>query len=323
MSSPARFIPALCGALLCAWGAGAVRAQDPPAVFPDHPVRLVVPFSAGSQSDILARAYGEELSVLWGQPLIIDNRPGLPGTASVAKAPADGYTLMAISNGHTIIGALNDRLAFDPVKDFSGVARIAVVPGIFVAPPTLGAETLAQFIAMAKARPGALNYASAGLGSASSIAVELLKRQAGIDLAHVPYKGLPEANLSIMRGEAQLFMTFYSASADLIRDNRLHALAVTGAKRLAALPDVPTIGEAGLRTYDFEPWFGILAPAGTSLAAREKIARDINAAAQSPKLKMLFEKLGVNLDTLGPEAFDALVSRDTQSFSNLFARGAK
>ena len=150
-----------------------------------------------------------------------------------------------------------------------------------------------------------------------------MKRVAGIELQHVPYKGLPEASLSVMRGEAQLLLTFYSASGDLIRDNKLRALAITGGKRLAPLPDVPTVAEAGVPEFDFEPWFGVLAPAGTPLPVREKISRGFSEAAASPRMKALFDKLGVNLDTSGPEAFGALVSRDTERFSGLFATGSK
>ena len=210
--------------------------------------------------------------------MIVENKPGLAGTATTAKAPADGYTLLLVSNGHAMIESLNANLTFDPVKDFTGIAKIAIVPGILVVNPDNGPKSVKELIDMAKARPGMLNYASAGLGSASSIGVELFKAQAGVDIVHVPYRGLPEAHTSVMRGDAALFMTFFSAGGDLIQANRLRPIGVTTAKRLAVLPDVPTLQEAGLPGYVYDPWFGLLAPA----ARRSRSSTRSTAPSRSP-----------------------------------------
>jgi tripartite-type tricarboxylate transporter receptor subunit TctC len=246
-------------AVVAACGGRPAAAQ----AYPNQLVRIVVPFTPGSQTDILGRAYADKLQEIWKRDVIVENKPGLAGTATTAKAPADGYTLLLVSNGHSMIESLNANLTFDPVKDFTGVAKLAIVPGILVVNPQTGPKSVKELIDMAKARPGMLNYASAGLGSASSIGVELLKAQAGLDIVHVPYRGLPEAHTSVMRGDTVLFMSFFSAGGDLIQANRLRPIGVTTANRLAVLPDVPTLQEAGLSGYVYDPWFGLLAPAAT------------------------------------------------------------
>jgi tripartite-type tricarboxylate transporter receptor subunit TctC len=288
--------------------------------WPSQTVRLVTAVAAGSQSDILARALTDSLSKKWGKEVIVENRPGLGGTASIAKSAPDGHTLLLASNGHAMIQALNRNLNFDPVKDFAGVTKIAGLPGILVAPPESGPKTLRELILNAKANPGRYNYASAGLGSASSIAVELLKVDAGITLTHVPYKGLPDAQVSVMRGDTVLFMTFYSAGADLIQAGRMRALAIAGPKRLAMLPDVPTVAEAGVPGYDYDAWFGFLAPAGTPRDVIMKIFAGLQEAAKLPAIQDRFSKLGIDVGTTSPEAMDALLKSDTDRFTRIFGR---
>jgi tripartite-type tricarboxylate transporter receptor subunit TctC len=288
--------------------------------YPSQLVRIVVPFTPGSQTDILGRAYADKLQEMWKRDVIVENKPGLAGTASTAKAAPDGYTLLLISNGHAMIESLNSNLTFDPVKDFAGVAKLAVIPGILVVNPESGPKSLKELIDLAKAKPGALNYASAGLGSASSIGVELLKAQAGINLVHVPYRGLPEAHTSIIRGDAIVFMTFFSAGGDLIEAGRLRPIGVTTAKRLAVLPDVPTLQEAGVAGYSYDPWFGLLAPAGTPKPVIEAINKAIVAASKLPDHVERFTKLGVNLSVSTPDEFDALVKSDTERFTKLFGK---
>lgn len=293
------------------------------AAYPSNTVRLVVPFSAGSQTDILARAYGEELSKRWKQVVVVENRPGLAGTASVAKAPADGLTILLVSNGHATIQSLNRNLNFDPIKDFAPVTQVATIPGIMVVSPEGGPRSLKELIDRAKTNPGKLNYASAGLGSASSIGVELLKSAASIDLVHVPYKGLPDAHTSIMRGDTVLFMTFFSAGGDLIQSGKLRAVAVTTTKRTPVLPDVPTMQEAGLPNYSYEPWFGLLVPTGTPKGVIDKIADDVEAVARIPGFAERFTKLGVEVTTSTPEAFDAIVRSDTDRFIRIFGKASE
>ena len=296
----------------------AQQAATAPA-YPSQLVKIIVPFSAGSQTDILARGYADELGKRWKKDVIVENRPGLAGTSSVAKSAPDGYTLLLVSNGHAMIQSLNRNASFDPIKDFTAVARVATIPGIMVVPPD-GPKTLAELIAQAKAEPGKLNYASAGLGSASSIGAELMKTAAGIDIVHVPHKGLPEAHTSIMRADAVLFMTFYSAGGDLIESGKMRAIAVTTAKRIAVLPNVPTMAEAGLPGYSYDPWFGILAPAGTPKAIVDQISNDLAEIAKGEAFNTRFSKLGVDVTTSTPEQFDATVKGDTDRFIRIFGK---
>jgi tripartite-type tricarboxylate transporter receptor subunit TctC len=288
--------------------------------YPSQLVRIVVPFTPGSQTDILGRAYADKLQEMWKRDVIVENKPGLAGTASTAKATPDGYTLLLISNGHAMIESLNSNLTFDPVKDFVGVAKLAVIPGILVVNPETGPKSLKDLLDLAKAKPGALNYASAGLGSASSIGIELLKAQTGINLVHVPFRGLPEAHTSVIRGDSIVFMTFFSAGGDLIQANRLRPIAVTTASRLAVLPDVPTLREAGVTNYSYDPWFGLIAPAGTPKPVIETINKAIVAASKLPDHVERFTKLGVDLAVSTPEEFDTLVKSDTDRFTKLFGK---
>jgi tripartite-type tricarboxylate transporter receptor subunit TctC len=288
--------------------------------YPSQLVRIVVPFTPGSQTDILGRAYADKLQEMWKRDVIVENRPGLAGTASTAKAAPDGYTLLLVSNGHAMIESLNANLTFDPVRDFTGVAKLAVIPGILVANPQTGPKNLKELIDLAKAKPGVLNYASAGLGSASSIGIELLKARVGIDLVHVPYRGLPEAHTSVMRGDAIIFMTFFSAGGDLIQAGRLRPIGITTTQRLAVLPDVPTLQEAGIAGYSYDPWFGLLAPAGTPNRVIDTINRAIVTASKLPDHVERFTKLGVDLTVSSPEEFDALVKSDTERFTKLFGK---
>jgi tripartite-type tricarboxylate transporter receptor subunit TctC len=288
--------------------------------YPSQLVRIVVPFTPGSQTDILGRAYADKLQEMWKRDVIVENKPGLAGTASTAKAAPDGYTLLLISNGHAMIESLNSNLTFDPVKDFAGVAKLAVIPGILVVNPESGPNSLKALIDLAKAKAGALNYASAGLGSASSIGIELLKAQTGINLVHVPYRGLPEAHTSVIRGDSIVFMTFFSAGGDLIQANRLRPIGVTTANRLAVLPDVPTLQEAGVASYAYDPWFGLVAPAGTPKPVIETINKAIVAASKLPDHVERFTRLGVDLRVSSPDEFDALVKSDTERFTKLFGK---
>lgn len=297
-----------------------VKPVDAATAWPSQTVRLVTAVAAGSQSDILARAMSEFLSKRWGKEVIIENRPGIAGTASIAKSAPDGHTLLLASNGHAMIQALNRNLNFDPVKDFAGVTKIAGLPGILVVPPESGPKTLRELILNAKANPGRYNYASAGLGSASSIAVELLKVDAGINLTHVPYKGLPDAQISVMRGDTTLFMTFYSAGGSLIQSGKMRAIAIAGPKRTPLLPDVPTVAEAGVPGYNYDAWFGFLAPAGTPRDVIMKIFTGLQETANLPPIQDRFSKLGVDVATSSPEAMDALLKADTERFVRIFGK---
>ena len=238
------------GMALAAWIAActAASAQDA-AKYPEQMVRLVVPFSAGSMTDLLARTVAEKLSERWKQQVIVENRPGLAGTSSVAKATGDGYTLMLTSNGHTVIGSLNKNLSFDPIKDFVGVSQVASTPLILVAPPESDTKSLKDLIDAAKAKPGALNYGSAGLGSTTGIAAELLKQTTGTDIVHVPFRGLPESQTAVIRGDVAMIFTFFNVGGDLVQSGKMRGLAVTGAqtpRRPAEPADLQGGGRAGI-----------------------------------------------------------------------------
>ena len=230
-------------------------AQDA-AKYPEQMVRLVVPFSAGSMTDVLARVVAEKLQQRWSKDVLVENRPGLAGTASVAKAGADGHTLMLSSNGHTVIGHLNKNLAFDPVRDFVGVTQVAITPLIMVVPPDSSPKSVKELVDLARAKPGELNYSSAGLGSTTGIAGALFRQTTKTDIVHLPFKGLPETHTAIIRGDVALGFSFFAAAGDLIQGGRIRALAVTGPDRLRVLPEVPTFKEAGLPEfeYDFVVW---------------------------------------------------------------------
>jgi tripartite-type tricarboxylate transporter receptor subunit TctC len=315
-----RGLAALIGSL-AVLAIGAASPQPAQAqTFPSQIVRIVVPFTAGSQTDILGRAYADKLQEIWKRDVIVENKPGLAGTAATAKALPDGHTILLVSNGHAMIESLNANLTFDPVKDFIGIGKIAVIPGILVVTPESGPKSVKDLIELAKAKPGMLNYASAGLGSASSIGMELLKAQAGVNIVHVPYRGLPEAHTSVMRGDAMVFMTFFSAGGDLIQAGKLRPIGVTTANRLAVMPEVPTLQEAGLPGYVYDPWFGLLAPAGTPKAVIDEINRAVTLASKMPDHVERFTRLGVDLKVSTPQEFTDLVKSDTERFTKLFGK---
>ncbi len=261
----------IAGVLVSSVATGQTPA-DPP--YPGQAVRLVVPFSAGSVTDLLARIIGEKLGERWGQQLIVENRPGIPGTASVAKSAPDGYTLMLTSNGHTVAAVLNKNLPFDPVREFSGVTQVASVPLVLIVPPDSPAATLRELVALAKDRPGALNFASSGLASTAYISGELFKQTAKIDIVHVPYKGAPESLTGIMRADSHMFFAGINIALDLIQSGKVRPLAVAAPKRIATLPSVPTFAEAGMPEFEYDAWFGVMAPANTPIAIRTKVSQD-------------------------------------------------
>jgi len=298
-------------------GALAQAPSADAANYPERVVRVIVPFSAGSMTDIMARSIADKLTTSWNQQVIVENRPGLAGTASVAKSPADGYTLMLTTNGHTVIGNLNKNIAFDPVKDFVGVTQVASTPLIMVTSPTSEYKSVKELIEAAKARPGVLTYCSAGAGSTTGIAGELFKQITNTSMVNLAVRGLPETHTAVIRGDVAMGFTFFNAGGDLIQSGKMRALAVTGTKRLAGLPDIPTFKEAGVPEFEYDSWFGILAPAGTPKVIVAKVSADISQLLQAADVKSRFEPQGMVLISSTPDNFVFENTAATERYSKI------
>jgi len=255
--------------------------------------------------------------VMWKQSVVVENRPGIAGTVSVANSPADGYTLMSTANGHTIINVLNKDLTVDPIKHFVGISQIATVPLVLIVAPNLPVKDVKELIAHAKSKPGVLNFTSAGLASSNYLAGEVLKQTAKIDIAHVPFKGTPEQFTSIMQGDSHLSVSFLGPAVPFIQSGKVKALAVTTPKRYPAIADVPTMAEAGLPEYQYDSWFGIFAPAGTPEAIVNKINADIATALKDPDMQARWQKLSAIPVTNSPAEFNAIIRRDVERYGQL------
>jgi tripartite-type tricarboxylate transporter receptor subunit TctC len=293
--------------------AGSAMAQT----YPTQRVTIVVPFSAGSNTDGQARIIADKLTDLWHQPVIVENRPGLPGTAAVAKATPDGYTLMLTSSGHTVIDVLNKSLNFDPVKDFVGVTQTTSVPAALVVPPALPAKNVTELVALAKQQPGALNFASAGTASTSYLAGEVFKQIAKIDIVHIPYKGAPEAMTSVIRNDAQLYFVSANLSTELIEGGKIKILAVSSDTRFPPLPNVPTVNESGLPDYVYDSWFGVMAPAAVPRPILDKVSADIARVLHMPDVAEKMKNQGLVVVTQSPEKFDEMIKSESQRYSKI------
>jgi len=278
--------------------------------YPTRPVKIVVPFTAGSATDILARTFGQKLSEIWGQPVIIENHPGAGGTigaAIVAKAPPDGYTLLVHSAAQAYNPSIYPNLSYDTAKDFAEIVPLAGQPNVLVVAPATGYKTVNDLIAAAKKKPGELNFASAGTGSGTHINAEKFRLAAGIDVVHIPYKGTPEAITDTMTGRVTYFFSPISAALPNVREGKLVALGVSTAKRSSALPGVPTIAESGLAGFDYNLWVGMFAPAGTPVDIVDKINRDVGRVLQTPEAKERLAALGAEAMPMSPAEFRKFV----------------
>jgi tripartite-type tricarboxylate transporter receptor subunit TctC len=311
MRMPFQFIA---GGICCFLLAAPSLAQkaDTAAGFPNRPIRVIVPFTPGGQPDIFARLVGQKVTESIGQQVIVDNRPGaggMLGSKIVADAAADGHTLLSISAAHTILPTMR-KLPFDTKRDFAGVSMAYNAAYLLVVPPTLSAKSVKDLIALAKAKPGQLNLASAGLGSGTHFAGEVFKQAAGIDVVHVPYKGIPEATNDIMAGRVQLFMAPLASSTPLVRDGRLRALGVSSPKRVSVLPDVPTIAEAALPGFRWDSWGAIFAPAKTPRPVVARLNREITAALRHPEVEKTMRSLGAEPAPTTPAELDKFIAAD-------------
>jgi tripartite-type tricarboxylate transporter receptor subunit TctC len=300
-------------ALAAVIGSAPAFAQN----YPAHTVTIVVPFGAGSVTDAMARVLADKLSVTWKQSVIVENKPGLPGTVSVAKSDPDGYTLMLTSNGHTIANVINKDVPFDSVKDFAGVTVIASVPFVAIVPMNSPAKNLQDFIALAKASPGKLNFSSAGVASTTFLAAEILKQTAKIDIQHVPYKGTPDATTAVIRNDVQLYFAPVPNAQELATGNKVRMIAVNTDKRVAQLPNVPTVAEAGVPDYKYESWFGLMVRAGTPKDIIAKISKDVGDALKKPEVADKLVQYGAIPAPTTPEAFDAIIKEDTARYAQV------
>jgi tripartite-type tricarboxylate transporter receptor subunit TctC len=295
--------------------------------YPNKPVHVIVSFTAGSATDILARTYGQKLSEIWGQPVVVENKPGAGGTigeAVVAKSAPDGYTLLVNSAAQAYNPSIYQNLSFDTVKDFVDIAALGGQPNVLVVAPTAGIKTVAELIAQAKQKPGQLNFASAGTGSGTHINGEKFKLAAGIDVVHVPYKGTPEALNDTIAGRVTYYFSPISAALPFVKQGKLVALAVSTAKRSSALPNVPTVAESGLSGFDYSLWVGLFAPAGTPPEVVDKIARDVRTTAQSPDVKERFATLGAEPMPMTPQEFTKFVHTEIEESAKVIkAAGIK
>ena len=308
---------AVLAGLLCLVGAGSARAQD----YPNKPVRLVVPFSPAGTTDVLARLVGERLSASLGQQFVVDNRPGAAGnigTAQVAKAEPDGYTLLMGTVGtHAINSSIYPTLPYDPVKDFAPVTLVATVPNVLVVNPEVPANSVKELIALAKEKPGELNFASSGNGTSIHLSGELFKTMAGVDMVHVPYKGSGPAVVDLLGGQVDMMFDNLPSSAPQIKAGKLRPLAVTTKERSPMLPDVPTMAEAGVPGFESYSWFGILAPAGTPEAIVNKLQGEIAKALADPAMRERFAEVGAVPVGDTPAEFADLIAAETAKWAKV------
>jgi tripartite-type tricarboxylate transporter receptor subunit TctC len=295
--------------------------------FPAKPIRFVVPFAAGSATDALARIMGQKMTEAWAQQVIVENRPGagsVVGTAVAAKSPPDSYTLLMVSASHAINATLYSKLPFDPVKDFAGVTPVALIPNVLILHPSVPAKNVKELVALAKARPGALNYTSAGIGSASHLNGELFRSTAGIDIVHVPFKGFTDAVTEIIAG--RLEMTFAPAilATPHINANKVRPIAVSTTKRSAAFPQLPTMVEAGVKNCVFDPWFGVLVPVGTPKPVIDKLNAGIARILQLPDVRKQMQNQGAEPWSTTSEQFDQYVRSEVTKLGKIVKEsGAK
>ena len=288
---------------------GAAGAQN----YPSRPVKIIVPFTPGSATDVMARIVGERLNAAWGQPVVVENRPGAGGTIGIrdtARAEADGYTLAVVSSGHAVNHVLYKDLGYDSLKDLSAVAMLGSLPSVLIVPPSLGVNSVKELVAMLKAKPGQLNYATAGVGSGAHVNVEKFNVAAGVKALHVPLKGTPPILTETMAGRIQYAFVPAVSSMGLVKEGKVKPLAVSTGKRVAALPDVPTLGEAGFPEGESTFWLALLAPAKTPPALVGQINAEVLRALQSTDVKERLAKLGTEPMAMSPAESDAFIRRE-------------
>jgi tripartite-type tricarboxylate transporter receptor subunit TctC len=288
--------------------------------YPTRPVHIIVPFAAGGPADVYARVVGQYLSESLSQPFIVEDRPGaasIVGTDAVAKSPPDGYTLLMMSNTHTANETLFAHKPFELMRDFLPIAPINSSDLVMVVHPSVPANNLQEFIALAKAKPGQLNYASSGLGTPYHLAGELFKAMTGTDIVHVPYKGSSGARNDILGGQVQMMFDAITTMAPNVRAGQVRALGTSGLQRSTVLPDVPTIAEAGVPGYEATIWIGIMAPKGTPQAIVDKLNAEITKVVSRPDVKKMWAEQGAEPMVMAPDEFERYLRKDIERWANV------
>ena len=281
--------------------------------YPVRPVRMIVPYTAGGGADIVGRLLAQRLGDGWGQTVVGDNRPGASGnigTEIVARAPADGYTLLLVGPNHTVNSSLYSKLPFDPIKDFAPVSLVTSAPYVLLVNPAVGVNSVKDLIALAKARPGKVLYASAGNGTAGHLGMELIKTMAGIDMVHIPYKGSPPALTDLLAGQVSAAFDNVLSAAPHVKAGKLRAIAVSTLRRSSALPEVPTVAESGLPGFEVAVWQGVLAPAGTPKPLVDKLYANIVRALDRPDMKERMAANGTEIIGSTPAEFASFIKSD-------------
>jgi tripartite-type tricarboxylate transporter receptor subunit TctC len=306
-------------ALAALFVAKCVAAADPAAGYPAKPIRFIVGFTPGGTSDVVARLLAVKLAETWPQPLVVDNRPGAGGNLAneiVARSAPDGYTLLCASSSFSIIPAVTRALSYSPTRDFAPVTLASSAPYLMVLYPAVPAQSVKELIALAKAQPGKLNYASAGSGSTLHLAGELFKSLAGVDIVHVPYKGATGIT-DLIAGAVQLSFAGLPQTLPHVKSGRLKALAVTTLRRAAAVPDLPTIAEAGVPGYEVDPWYGVIAPAGTPRAIIDRLNAAFGRALAAPDVKEKFLLQGIEPRSSTPAEFSGIIGKEIVKWSKV------
>ncbi|MDB5923081.1 MAG: hypothetical protein JWN13_2017 [Betaproteobacteria bacterium] len=304
----------------------AAHAQSA-APYPVRPIRIVVPQSAGASTDLTARLIGQKLNVVFGQPVIVDNRPGagsIIGTDLVAKATPDGYTLLVVASSITLNPTLHKNLPFDPVRDLAPITQLSSFPNMLVVHPAVPVKTVKDLIALAKVKPRGINYGSSGTGTGTHLSAELFKYMTGVDMVHVPYKGGGPAVQALLGGQVQLNFATIVSVLPHVRGGKLRAVAVTTAKRSPSAPDVPTIAESGVPGYDHGPWNGFLAPAKTPRTVIARLNEEVARILHTPETRAVFTNEGAEPVGNKPEEFGAIIRDETAKWAKVIrAAGIK
>lgn len=320
LTSVVRSRRGLLGLLLTALASVCTPQALAQAGYPNKPIRFIVPYPAGGGTDIVARLLAQKMTLSMGQPVLVENKPGastLIGTEMLAKAAPDGYTLGLITDSHAINPSFFAKLPYDSVKDFVPVSQLVFVPLVMVAHPSLNVKTLPELIAAAKAKPGKINYASIGNGTPHNLSMEWVKSLAGIDMTHVPYKGVAPALTDLVAGQVDVMFTGSSSALPYVKAGRMNALAVSSAKRLDSFPDTPSVAEAALPEFDFMTWYGSAVPAGTPKEITQRLSREIGLALSQPDVRERLASLGVVGAPSSPDEFAAFMRKETAALARL------